>query len=184
MDEISRAHSIVGFRPKGRPDNDFYPTPPEATQKLLNVEKFDGGIWECACGNGAITRVLIRNGYYVFESDIEPRNGALQMDFLLSDALRAGSIVTNPPFKLLCPLIERAHALKPDKFAFLAKLTALEGGERSEILERTKLTRVHVFRNRIQMTRNGEEARGSGMIAFAWFVWERGYTGKPMIGWI
>jgi hypothetical protein len=184
MTDISRAHSIVGFRPEGRPENDFYPTPPAATQRLLDVEKFDGGVWEPACGDGAISKVLRRNGYYVAESDIEPRNRAEVIDFLLTDQLKAGSIITNPPFKLLCQFIERAYALKPDKFAFLAKLTALEGGERSEILERTHLTRVHVFRNRILMTRNGEEPRGSGMIAFAWFVWERGYTGAPSIGWL
>lgn len=58
---LKRAQSLVGTS-AGRPTNDYYPTPPEATQALLGVESFDGDIWEPACGDGAICRVLEANG--------------------------------------------------------------------------------------------------------------------------
>ena len=41
-----------------RQKDDFYPTPPEAVEALLSVEKFIGDIWEPACGDGAISKVL------------------------------------------------------------------------------------------------------------------------------
>ena len=37
---------------------DFFPTPAWATEALVDNERFDGDIWECACGNGAMSRVL------------------------------------------------------------------------------------------------------------------------------
>lgn len=42
--------------------NEFYPTPPEATRALLSVEHFDGDIWEPACGDGRIAKVLEDHG--------------------------------------------------------------------------------------------------------------------------
>jgi len=53
-----------------RQKDDFYPTPPEGTRALLSVERFDGSIWEPACGDGAISRVLIEAGYEVVSSDL------------------------------------------------------------------------------------------------------------------
>ena len=37
---------------------DFFPTPPWATFALADNEDFNGDIWECACGDGAMSRVL------------------------------------------------------------------------------------------------------------------------------
>jgi hypothetical protein len=34
------------------------------------------------------------------------------------------------------------------------------------------------------MYRNGEKMKNSGMIAFAWYIWERGYEGKATVGWL
>jgi hypothetical protein len=36
---------------------DFFPTPAWATHALIDNEKFTGDIWECACGNGAMSAV-------------------------------------------------------------------------------------------------------------------------------
>jgi hypothetical protein len=68
--------------------------------------------------------------------------------------------------------------------ALLLKLAFLEGQKRSRFLERSPLANVWIFRNRLNMTRNGEEPTGTGMIAFAWFVWDVNYFGPPVIGWV
>ena len=34
---------------------DFFPTPAWATYALIDNEKFKGDIWECACGDGAMS---------------------------------------------------------------------------------------------------------------------------------
>ncbi len=49
---------------------DFYPTPRWATFALIENERFRGDIWECACGDGAMSDVLasphrvVRAGFY------------------------------------------------------------------------------------------------------------------------
>jgi hypothetical protein len=186
-DTAKRAQSIVGTNNDGgRPENDFYPTPPIGTRGLLKVEKFAGAIWECACGDGAMSRVLESAGYDVISTDLEPRGYGTQLDFLLTDKLLAPNIITNPPFKHSQLFITRGLALGAQKLAFLEKLTFLETKDRTVWLQTTPLKNVWVFMERLKMTRNGEKETKSngGMIAFAWFVWERGYTGRPMIGWI
>lgn len=41
---------------------DYYATEPKATEWLLKLEQFDGPILEPACGEGHISKVLIRGG--------------------------------------------------------------------------------------------------------------------------
>ncbi len=50
--------------------NDLYQTPPQATEALLRVEKLPHCIWECACGPGAIVRVLRGGGHHVVATDL------------------------------------------------------------------------------------------------------------------
>jgi hypothetical protein len=181
------AQSIVGMSP-GRPIDDFYPTPDYVTEALLDNEKFSGGVWEPACGDGAICKVFARAGYETFASDLNDHGyGVTPIDFLKTSGIpeHCQSIVTNPPFRLWLPFARHAvDDLDAPKVALFGKLSALEGQERSLWLESSPLHKVYVFRRRVQLTRNGEKPRSSGMIAFAWFVWTRGYTERPVIRWI
>lgn len=79
--------------------NEFYPTPPEATRALLSVEEFDGDIWEPACGDGRIAKVLRAHGHAVVSTDLHAYgHGEAGVDFLRETAPRAKHIVTNPPY--------------------------------------------------------------------------------------
>ncbi|MEZ5898496.1 MAG: hypothetical protein R3D51_03285 [Hyphomicrobiaceae bacterium] len=79
--------------------NEFYPTPPEATRALLSVEAFDGPIWEPACGDGRIAKILARHGYAVVPTDLNAYGfGEAGVDFLKAKTPRARHIVTNPPY--------------------------------------------------------------------------------------
>jgi 2-polyprenyl-3-methyl-5-hydroxy-6-metoxy-1,4-benzoquinol methylase len=70
----SSALAYVGHNAKGdREANDFYPTPESATLALLEKQTFEGDIWECACGDGAISKVLLNKGYKVYSSDLIDR---------------------------------------------------------------------------------------------------------------
>lgn len=180
-----RAQSIVGTSP-GRNKHDFYPTPRSATEALLGVEKFDGEIWECACGDGAISRVLEERGHVVKSSDLIDRGyGESPVDFLLMPRnLSTDNVVTNPPYCLAEDFVMAALAVSRRKVAMLCKLAFLEGEKRRRMFETTPLARIHVFSKRITMTRNGEKMPNGGMIAFAWFVWEHGHQGRPSVGWL
>lgn len=185
MTGAKKSMSIVGFsNDGGRPENDFYPTPPEVTRALLKVESFAGEIWEPACGNGAMSKVLEQAGYTVHSSDIEPRNWGIEFDFLYARQLMAPNIVTNPPFKIAQQFATRALDLGCLKLALLCKLQFLEGMERSTWMRDTPLQTVHVFQNRIQLGRNGQKYENGSMMAFAWFVWDKHHDGKPQIDWI
>ncbi len=61
---------------------DFYPTPAWATFALIENESFRGDIWECACGDGAMSSVLSQTGNSVISSDLYDRGfGESGVDF-------------------------------------------------------------------------------------------------------
>jgi hypothetical protein len=77
---------------------DFFPTPRWATFALIENEKFSGEIWESACGDGTMSRVLEQTGQAVRSSDLYDRGyGEIGFDFL-EPQWSADNIVTNPPY--------------------------------------------------------------------------------------
>ena len=57
-DKVFSCIGATNHTDKNREKYDFYSTPKIATEELLKVVKFDGNILECACGTGAISKVL------------------------------------------------------------------------------------------------------------------------------
>ena len=187
MSNTKRAQSIVGTNNDGgRPENDFYPTPREGSVGLLQREVFTKDVWEPACGNGAMSKVLQEWGHRVYNTDIEPRmDGAGKIDFLKCQVLMAPCIVTNPPFILAQEFAQHALDLGAEKVALLCKLAFLETQERGDWLEKSPLRFVWVFKKRLSLYREGVKLKNGGMIAFAWFIWEpRWFSRTPQIGWI
>jgi hypothetical protein len=167
--------------------HDLYETPTVAVGALLRVEQIPNRVWEPAAGRGAIVDVLRAHGHEVIATDLVDYGipgQAHGRDFLLEHKAPEGieCIVTNPPYKLADQFVERALELCP-KVIMLLRLAFLESERRCGILDGAGLKRVLAFRKRLPMMhRDGWEGRksNSGM-AFAWFVWERGYTGAPQL---
>ena len=67
------AQRLLGGNQGGRKENDFYATPSWAVESLLQVEKFPDLIWEPACGDGAISKVLRTHGHEVLSTDLIDR---------------------------------------------------------------------------------------------------------------
>ncbi len=87
------------FRNPYRAHLEFYPTPPEAVRALLSVEQFDGSIWEPACGDGAISKVLQAANHEVISTDLVDRGfGRGGVNFLKTDKPLGKHIITNPPY--------------------------------------------------------------------------------------
>jgi hypothetical protein len=176
--------SIVGTS-KGRSAHDFYPTPPLATESLLEKEQFSGTVFEPACGEGAISKILVGQGFNVTSSDLIDRGyGATGVDFLSFAGLKYDNIITNPPYCLAERFLEVALETANHKVAFLLKLAFLEGIKRQKIFLATPIARVYVFSKRLSFYRDGKKTKNSGMMAFAWFVWEKKYNGSVMVNWI
>jgi len=185
---MTKAHSIVGSSRRNgkREPNDFYPTPDYATQALLEREDFDGDIWEPACGKGNISAVLKKAGWLnVKSSDIIDYGYGEVLDFLKSDFV-ADNIITNPPYKQALEFVLKAKQSSNYKIAMFLKTVFLEGAKRHEMFldEEFPLKTVYQFSRRVTLYKGGVKMKNSGMIAYAWFVWDRHYKGKPTIEWI
>jgi len=190
---------LAGGNPaRGRVENDFYATHPDSVKALLKVETIIYPAWECACGEGHISKEVVGT---ILSTDLIYRNfGIGGVDFLsdetlknmitnLTDITAINTIITNPPFNLFQEFLEKSLQMANKKVIFFGKLQALEGIKRATYLETTPLRTVYVFKKRQQLMRNGKELDDNGKkmsstMAFAWYVWEIEYTGKPTIVWI
>lgn len=179
-------------RPAQRADHDYYPTPPEALHALLSVEKFDGTIWEPACGEGALATELIAAGYAVTSSDLINRGyGIAPVDFLTQSRAWAKNIVTNPPYGsgLADRFIE--HALT---------LTESTGGAVAMLLNLASL--CHPLRHGFWTSHPPAVIYGLDALVcwpygiareatnhttqqrYMWCVWRPGSNGQPRFWWL
>ena len=163
---------------------DFFPTPRWATHALTDNEPFIGDIWECACGDGAMSVVLEQTGNRVFSSDFYDRGyGEIGHDFLLTDR-RAPNIITNPPYHSAEGFVATALKQADRKFALLLRLAFLEGAKRARnIFHKSPPSRVWVFSERITFYTKGAKRAGSGTTAYAWYVWDRDHSGPTELAW-
>jgi hypothetical protein len=166
--------------------DDLYETAPAAVHTLMREEKLPHGIWEPACGRGAIVRVLRAAGHEVVATDLVDyglQESAHGIDFLMEHKAPDGieAVVTNPPFKLGAEFARRAIALVP-KVYLLLRLDFYSSMQRDDIFDDDSgFHGVHVFANRLPMMhRDGWEGpRTTSNVTFAWFCWTRGYIGRP-----
>lgn len=170
-----------------RADKDYYATEPAATDWLVRIEHFDGPILEPSCGEGHISKQLIKAGYEVVSRDIADRGYGEIADFLAEDNTRwEGDIITNPPYAFAKEFVEKAMAIIPAgrKVAMFLKLTFLEGKGRKALFEQYPPCRVWVSHSRLKCAMNGDFAHtGGSATAYAWFIWQKGFHGAPEIRW-
>jgi hypothetical protein len=153
---------------------DFYPTPEWATHALIDNESFDGQIWEPACGDGTMARVLRGTCRPVDASDLYDRGyGKIGVDFLKSTR-SVDNIVTNPPYNSAEGFVEAGLRQATHKICLLLRLAFLEGANRQRtIFAVNPPARVWVFSERITFYPAGAVIKGSGTTAYAWFVWDK-----------
>lgn len=163
---------------------DFFPTPAWATHALIDNERFDGDIWESACGNGAMSDVLELTGQRVVSSDLYDRGyGEGGVDFLISNR-RAANVITNPPYNAAEGFVHAGLRKADRKFALLLRLAFLEGANRQRTIFSTHApSRVWVFSERITFYPAGAVQKGSGTTAYAWFVWDKDAPSSTEMKW-
>lgn len=189
---IYATHGASNHSTEDRAELDYYATDPEAVEMLLDVELFNHYIFEPACGGCHISKVLIDHGFDVVSSDIVNRGSEYQTgveDFLKFNPTRRNSrdIITNPPYKFAAEFAEHALEISQEsvKVAMFLKLTFLEGAKRKRLFDKYPPKKIYVFRNRVDCWKNGiKPDKPSKAVCYAWFVWEKGFSGKPQIAWI
>ena len=160
-----------------RKDSDFYETPYSITKHLLKNETFDGSILEPAVGNGAISRFITNCISYDKEFNF------------FNEVNNYDNIITNPPFSLAYEFILHAKKIANKKIVMLLPLSYLHGKKRFDNIYNDKifpLSKIYVF-TRYPLL--GEKLRedgkyNTGMMVYAWYVWDKEYKGEPIIKWI
>ena len=170
-----------------RQSDDYYATEPKATEWLCRLDQFEGRILEPSCGEGHMSEVLKKAGYEVVSRDLVDRGYGEVADFLAIDnQVWDGNIVTNPPYKFAQEFVEKALSIIPEgkKVAMFLKLQFLEGKARRSLFRSSPPIRVWISSSRLKCAMNGDfEAYGSSAVAYAWFVWEKGYKDETTVKW-
>jgi len=159
-----------------RKKSDFYETPYSLTWLLLEHEKLEGNILEPACGNGAISSIV---GGVAYDKETD----------FLKESNKFDIVITNPPFSLSQEFILKAKEVANKKIIFLLPLSYLHGKKRYDNIwtdTQFPLARIYVF-TRYPLL--GEKLRkdgkhNTGMMVYAWYVWEKGYKKEPIIKWL
>jgi hypothetical protein len=101
-----------------------------------------------------------------------------------------GDIVTNPPYRLATEFIYKALSIirEGNKVAMFLKLQFMEGKERKHLFTNFPPKTIYVSSSRILCAKNAEfermRAGGGSAVAYAWYVWVKGYKGPTTIKWI
>ena len=184
-----------------RAENDFYATDPIAVEKLiqcLDKEYLMQGRYnrlEPCVGTGNICEAFKDKLCEWTCLDIVDRG---YPDTVVADYLQWDSpknydlIVTNPPYSLATEFIKKSMTILAEDglCCMYLKLQFLEGVKRKELFDKYPPKYIYVFRNRMATWKNGLQKnpdtgkKWAETICFAWFVWEQGFKGEPIIRWI
>lgn len=107
------------------------------------------------------------------------------VDFLSQNEGFNGDIVTNPPYKYAEDFIVHALDLIPEghKVCLFMKVQFLEGKRRKELFRKYPPKTVWISSSRIKHGINGDFTNSNSMMATAWYVWEKGYSGPTFLKW-
>ena len=184
-----------------------FETPEWAVRAILRVELLTPHVIDPGCGRGVLAEAAKAAGYYAYAFDLHDWGyGEAGRDFLdlkISwvhqvmmgwdsrcrpdvDLFEASALM-NPPFSKACRWVEHArHRLGLRKVVCFQRLAWWEGQRREAFWRRNPPQRVYVCAKRASCWRIDvplERRQGSGTpTAHAWFVWERGQPGGPVLG--
>lgn len=177
-----------------RESNDFYATEPIAIDALVGaLDGLPHKVWECACGQGHLSERLKFYGHDVVSSDLVNRGYGYQLDFLAADRMPDGCscIITNPPYKYALEFVLHALDILPEGglCVMFLKTSFLEGKRRYErLFSITPPKYMLQFVKRVLCAKNGDFEKmredGGSAVAYAWYVFEKGYAGNTTIKWI
>lgn len=175
---------------KIRETNDYYATEPAAAEWLCKLENLSETIWECAAGEGHLSEVFVEKGHTVLSTDLIDRGyGTGGVDFLECKDIFDGDIITNPPYKYAKEFVYKALELIPDgrKVCMFLKLQFMEGKARKLLFEKYPPKTIYVSSSRLLCAKNadfnGMRAGGGSAVAYAWYVWEKGFNGDTIVKW-
>jgi len=174
--------AMLGGNPlDGRKPHDFYATPKDVTLALLAKvgHRLRGPVFEPACGDGAICRVLQDElGLETIGRDLHDRGFGDHgggHDLLQLEALLAAEVITNPPFDIAPKVIDRVMGLRPRFFALLLKGTFWHAKTRLPLWQRYPPAAVYPLTWRPDF-----ENKGRPTLEMCWTVWDAEHVGPTV----
>ena len=153
-------------------ENDFVQTPKVITEMLLMNEKFEGTILEPCCGKGAISNVLLNNGYNVISQDkIDYGFGNIKDLWQINE--KYDNIITNPPFTSKVKMVKHLLEYTNNKLVLLWYVKNI--GNVLESKNSKHLRKIYIINQRIDW----KETKLGWL--FAWYVWDKNYIGETTI---
>ena len=167
-----------------RPKNDFYCTPFSLTWALTERHELSHA-WEPACGRGSIVKPLQDLDMEVEYSDIDAEfdpTGYSRQFFEFTEPL-SKTVISNPPFSLWDLFVFHAKMLGCQRIMYIGKTDYFSADGRSKSGIWKNLKHVEIFNRKVdyQTPYREDGLFHVGAMTSAWFIWESGYTGKPMI---
>lgn len=142
---------------------DFYATPKDAFDPLLEILPRECDYWEPACGDGRLVTWMRQGGLVAHGADLLP-NPWKQADFL-KDKTQRDVIITNPAYSLAQDFVD--HALKHSRETYmLLRLNFLGSKKRKKWWATHKPSALFILSTRPDFTGGGGDA-----CDYAWFVW-------------
>lgn len=200
MSKVLKGSVLAGGKGKReRVKNDYYATPPTATRQFLERLQNDGlelkgSILEPATGGGHMSDVL--KEFYgegsVTSTDLVDRGYSKLddvKDFLEDEFEKYDNVITNPPFKYAQEFIEKGLEIANEKVIMFAKIQLLEGKKRHLLFKNNPPSYIYVHSSRVNPYRNGSPVdengkKWSSTMCFAWFVWDKRYSGETILRWL
>lgn len=196
---MERTMKIVGasnHTKEEREHNDYYATDPQAFKDFLwafgdrDGEILNRKVWEPACGEGNLAQVLRDRGFLVLATDKIDRGYGEVYDFLeQTERMRwDGDVITNPPYKGNQDIDFVRKSLdmvsKGKWVIMLFKVQFLASKKRFFLFQELPPKYIYVHSSRIKIWKNNDDDGGSNALDYAWFVWEKGFTGETITRWI
>lgn len=191
------------FSTHDRAERDLYTTNQVDFIRFLSALGRDGveiknPVYECAAGLGHLVEILLCLNYDVVSTDIEDRSGWENFkknigkvhvrDFLKLQKGEIGfkTIITNPPFKTAVDFVEKGMELLDDgqQMMLLLRIQWLESARRYELFKKYPYKYVYVYVKRANCYPNGDETKESGACCFCWVIYEKGFSGEPILRFI
>jgi hypothetical protein len=164
--------------------DDFYPTgQPEAIRALLAYDGRRiaelGGVWEPACGDGALVREIRATGIGCVATDLVDRGcpDSSVFDFFDFSESPCRAIITNPPFNLINARDGKGawlrHTLGLPGWHYLALLLSWDWPAARQnglgaMLDQNPFSWCYLMRWKLDFTGEGSPPQRN-----AWFVWDR-----------
>ena len=165
--------------PEKRREMDFYPTPPDVTEALMQFLKLPPClIWEPACGDGAMVNVLRNHEHEVIATDLRNTGfGEGNVNFLKAENRTCDAVITNPPFSHSEEFIRKAVSVAPI-VAMVLKSQYWHARKRIKLFSDLPPSYILplTWRPDFLFDVRVDGKKGSPLMDCIWVIWEAGET--------